>query len=389
MKAPKKLPRAGQVFAGATLVLIAVAILLGASLFAQGLAPSALSFVRSASSTEVIAAPLRPSLDTLAYDEKLLYLAHVATSSPWYTAFLTGKQPAATSTSSTGSGQASTTVTQLPPKPLWPVKRAYPLPGALLPFNRIVAYYGNFYSKQMGVLGEYPENEVLQKLASTSALWQAADPQTPVIPAIHYIVVTAQGTAGKDGLYRARMPDDQIDKALEMAAKVDGLVFLDFQVGKSTVQKELPQYAKYLALPNVEVGIDPEFSMKGAAPPGTVIGTFDAADVNWVANYLAGIVKANDLAPKILVVHRFTEDMVTNAQKITPLPEVQVVVDMDGWGYPAKKVHTYTAVIAPEPVQFTGFKLFYKADLQAPDKRIMSPQEVLSLTPAPIYIQYQ
>src|SRR6478735_8132470 len=33
----------------------------------------------------------------------------------------------------------------------WPVKTApMPLPGAILPFNRIVAYYGNLYSNKMG-----------------------------------------------------------------------------------------------------------------------------------------------------------------------------------------------------------------------------------------------
>src|SRR5579875_2046881 len=36
----------------------------------------------------------------------------------------------------------------------WPAKAPYPLPGAILPFHRIVAYYGNLYSKKMGVLGE-------------------------------------------------------------------------------------------------------------------------------------------------------------------------------------------------------------------------------------------
>ena len=36
----------------------------------------------------------------------------------------------------------------------WPVKTAYPEAGAILPFKRIVAYYGNLYSKKMGVLGE-------------------------------------------------------------------------------------------------------------------------------------------------------------------------------------------------------------------------------------------
>jgi hypothetical protein len=41
---------------------------------------------------------------------------------------------------------------------LWPVKMAPPLPGALLPANRIVAFYGNPLSKKMGVLGEYPKD---------------------------------------------------------------------------------------------------------------------------------------------------------------------------------------------------------------------------------------
>ena len=36
----------------------------------------------------------------------------------------------------------------------WPVKTPYPLPGALLPYNRIIAFYGNLYSKRMGILGE-------------------------------------------------------------------------------------------------------------------------------------------------------------------------------------------------------------------------------------------
>src|SRR6185295_12436617 len=38
----------------------------------------------------------------------------------------------------------------------WPVKLKYPVPGAVFPFYRVIAYYGNLYSKKMGVLGEYP-----------------------------------------------------------------------------------------------------------------------------------------------------------------------------------------------------------------------------------------
>ncbi|HEV3250529.1 MAG TPA: hypothetical protein VGZ71_06235, partial [Puia sp.] len=88
----------------------------------------------------------------------------------------------------------------------WPVKTHYPLAGAILPFNRIVAYYGNMYSKRMGILGEYPPAEMMQKLGVEIKKWEAADSTMPVQAALHYIAVTAQGSPGKNGKYSLRMP---------------------------------------------------------------------------------------------------------------------------------------------------------------------------------------
>jgi len=326
--------------------------------------------------------PSTPPLDKVAYDTKLLELAHVATSSPWYMAFLTG------TTTITLPGATTTTVVA---QQRWPVWATYPRDSrALLPFNRIVAYYGNFYSKNMGALGQYPPEEMLSRLQGAVAEWQTADPSTPVIPAIHYIAMVAQAAAGVDGKYRAAMPDSEIDKALDLADQIDGIVFIDLQVGLSSLQAELPQFEKYLQLPNVHLGVDPEFAMQtSGAKPGRVIGTLDADDINFVAEYLAQLVRTHNLPPKVLVVHRFTRDMVTNYKKIKPLPEVQVVIEMDGWGDPERKIGTYTYAVQAEPVQFTGLKLFYKNDLLPPSTRLLTPTEILNLTPAPSYIQYQ
>ncbi|MDO6435292.1 hypothetical protein Q4E93_32045 [Flavitalea sp. BT771] len=271
----------------------------------------------------------------------------------------------------------------------WPVRAVYPNAGAILPFKRIVAYYGNLYSKNMGILGEYPPDEMLKRLKVELKKWQEADPATPVIPALHYIAVTAQGSPGKDGKYRLRMPFKQIDSILHIAERINALVFLDVQVGFSNVQAEIPQLEKYLKMPHVHLGIDPEFSMKTGKKPGTVIGTMDATDVNFVSNYLAGLVKANNLPPKILVVHRFTRPMITNYKNIQKRPEVQLVVDMDGWGEPTLKYDSYKSYVSNEPVQFTGFKLFYKNDIRKPKSRMLTPPEVLKQKPSPIYIQYQ
>ncbi len=305
--------------------------------------------------------PIIPVLDTVAYDKKLVEIANYGTTTP---------------------RTASSTPN------LWPVKTVYPNAGVILPFKRIVAYYGNFYSTGMGVLGKYPPQEMLNMLRDEVKKWEIADPSTPVIPAIDYIAVTAQLSPG-DGKYRLRMPADQIAHAIDLASQVNGIVILEIQVGLSDLQTELPLLGKFLKLPQVHLALDPEFSMKRGGRPGTVIGTFDATDINYAANFLAKLVKENNLPPKILVVHRFTQLMVTNYKKITPLPEVQIVMDMDGWGTPARKVNSYIEYVQKEPVQFTGIKLFYKNDLWAPSPRIMTPAEILKLKPQPLFVQYQ
>lgn len=326
--------------------------------------------------------PWPSPLDKKAYDRRVLALAHIPFGSTTSDATV-----AASTTLKLRISSASSSVA-VAGEP-WPVAQPYPHGGAILPEKRIVAYYGNFYSTKMGVLGEYPEEVVLEKLASTTEAWAAADPATPTIPAIHYIAVVAQGSATGNGKWIARMPDDQVDKALDMAHRIGGLLFLDVQVGQSTVEHEIPMLEKYLAKPEVHLAIDPEFSMKRGEAPGTVIGTYTAADINWTIRYLARLVREHELPPKVLVVHRFTQDMVTGYRQITPQPEVQVVIDMDGWGSQAKKKNTYQRIQEAEPVQFTGLKLFYHADLKPPSTGLLTKQEVLSLYPTPIYIQYQ
>jgi hypothetical protein len=270
----------------------------------------------------------------------------------------------------------------------WKVGQTEPLPGAILPYKRIIAYYGNLYSKQMGILGELPKPEVLKKLQEEAKAWEAADSLMEVQPALHYIAVTAQNAPGKTNTYRLRMPFHQIDAVLKMAEEINAIVFLDIQVGLSTLQSEIPELEKYLKMPNVHLGIDPEFSMKGGQKPGAVIGSFDANDINYAAGYLEKLVKENNLPPKVLVVHRFTQPMVKNYKDIKIRPEVQIVMHMDGWGFPAKKINTYKQFIYKEPVEYTGFKIFYKNDTKN-NSRLLTPQELVKLKPQPVYIQYQ
>ncbi|MBO0938368.1 hypothetical protein J2I47_17585 [Fibrella sp. HMF5335] len=269
--------------------------------------------------------------------------------------------------------------------------------GAILPGKRILAYYGNPHSKKMGVLGEYPKDEMLRMLDKQAVAWVQQDSaKTPVQKALHLVAISAQGLPGKNGHYSMRMSDKTIRKVIRWAAEHNSICFLDIQVGHAPLGPEMEFLKPYIELPYVHLGIDPEFSMKTGARPGSKIGTYDAADVNQAVQFLSRIVRDKKLPPKILVVHRFTRRMVTNYKNIKLDPNVQIVMNMDGWGPPSLKRDTYHDYIQTEPVQYTGFKLFYHNDLRKVDMNskykvphLMEPSEVLSLTPKPLYIQYQ
>ena len=272
---------------------------------------------------------------------------------------------------------------------LWPPKNLPPvLPGSVLPARRIVAYYGNPLSKRMGVLGEYPVDDMLARLDREVAAWNAADPAHPVQPALHLIATVAQGAPGKDGTYRYRVVPALIEKVYGWAQSRHALLFLDVQIAKSTLQDELQALAPYLQRPDVHLGIDPEFAMTKGGLPGKRVGTFDAADVNYASTFLANLVTQYRLPPKVLVVHRFTGPMLTNAMNIRRDARVQIVLDMDGWGPPHGKRATWSRFIYPYPVQYTGFKLFYHNDTKQ-GFPMMRPKDVLGLHPDPLYIQYQ
>ena len=147
----------------------------------------------------------------------------------------------------------------------WPVQMPPTPEGAILPGKRIVAYYGNPQSKKMGALGEYPKDEMLQRLKSEVAKWEKADPSTPVQPALHLVAVVAQGEPGKAGFYRMVMPDKIVNMVHDWAKEIGAIMFIDIQTGRDNIRNVLPRFEWLLKEPDVHLGIDPEFNMGTAA----------------------------------------------------------------------------------------------------------------------------
>jgi hypothetical protein len=293
----------------------------------------------------------------------------------------------------------------------WPVKGPDTLPGSLLPSYRIIAYYGNPRSTRMGIMGQVPPDSMLLRLEKVAMEWALADPDRKVMPALHLIATVAQGQPGAGKKYRLRMGDSLINRVASWAEERGWIVFLDIQIGHSTVAAELEPLIPFLQRPYVHLALDPEFAMKSGGLPGKRIGTLDAADVNHAIDVLAEVVTEHELPPKVLVVHRFNRKMLTNTDSIRLDPRVQVVIQMDGFGAPAHKQDAYRFWISPHPVQYAGFKLFYKNDrdprtklpgfepscdrmtyelVGCGDDGLMTPAQVIrSLYPVPLYVQYQ
>lgn len=236
----------------------------------------------------------------------------------------------------------------------------------------------------MGILGEIAPQRMFAKLEAQAHEWAVADTAIPVQPALELIATVAQGGPGKDNMYRLRMPDTLIERVYQWAHSHGWLLILDIQVGRSNVAAELDPMRGFLARPDVHVAIDPEFDVKPSQRPGAIIGTTDAADVNYAVQFLGDLVDTYHLPPKLLIVHRFTKPMLTHANQIQLDERVQVVMHMDGFGPPSVKRESFRAYIKQEPVQWVGFKLFFKND-----HPMLTPRQVLALTPIPLFISYQ
>lgn len=256
--------------------------------------------------------------------------------------------------------------------------------GSILPEYRILLFYGFPGDANMGILGEYDMQRLMELLQQQAAEYEAADPARPVMIAFEVIASVAQKEPQTDGSYLLDAPSSLLDEYTEFTANNDVLLFFDLQIGRRTVQTEVEGLRRWLEYEHVHLALDPEFAMKEGQIPGDHIGTVDAKDITWTQEYLAQLTQELGLPPKVLIVHQFTETMITNKDQLAPVSGVQLVIEFDGWGSPDLKRTGYAATITQQPIEYNGIKLFYKQD-----QPLMTPQDILDLSPVPDIVIYQ
>jgi hypothetical protein len=254
----------------------------------------------------------------------------------------------------------------------------------------VVSVYGHPGICFMGELGCHDTAGAIaraQQLAAQYDRPMASGHSMPryALPALHLIVDVAQPRPQGDGSYLLRTPIDTVRAHVEAARATGVLLFLDLQVGWTDPLSGVERLEEFLREPFVHVALDPEFAtQRYRRAPGSVIGTLDVTEIRPVQAYLARIATEHGLPPKILVLHQFTPDMLMDLDHLEASPDVDVVVDMDGFGGKPEKLGGYNRYARAAYSEYAGFKLFFHWDTP-----VFTASELMGLEHPPRYIVYQ
>ncbi len=296
-------------------------------------------------------------------------------------------------TAQTAQGQKATKRTVTPPQPtitpdpydwVWQIR---------IPANRILLYY-YIPGAPWGFLGSYDDDTMLQRAQKQSEEYQKLDPAHPVVSGLDIASPVVIAEPGPEGYYSAFTDPQLIQHYLDLATKNHMLFFLDMQLGRAPLLKEMEAIWPYLELPNVELALDPEFALGPDELPDVDLGHMMAAQINPLIDELSRLVKENELPPKMLIIHQWRAYMLPDWYNIRPKYGVQVITCSDGFGSPQDKIADYQLFDNKQLIQYPGFKLFYPnfpgvAPHPTLDNPLMSPEEVLKLDPPPVMVMYQ
>lgn len=261
--------------------------------------------------------------------------------------------------------------------------------GGVLPFpgRRMIAFYGHPETAALGMMGEQSPAEAVTRLKKLVAEYQALLPDDQVIGAFEIITTVASAYPTGDGDYSYETPIDLIMPWVEAAEANDLYVVLDLQPGRTDFLTQAKRYEELLKRPWVGLALDPEWRLKPDERHLVSIGQVGVDEVNQVGAWLADLVKAHNLPPKVLTLHQFQTRMIIDRHRLdTSRDEVQYLVHVDGQGGQEAKQGTWGVMRRNLPERtWLGWKNFEDEDIP-----MLTPaQTVQQVQPTPNFISYQ
>ena len=256
---------------------------------------------------------------------------------------------------------------------------------SLLLNNDILAYYGHPNSRNMGILGRYSMNELNTMLDELALEYKAVSDGRGVIKAF-YIIYGTVWPEGEIGIINR----DTLTRYIEFGLENDILVFLDHQIGRYNPVDSLKRMLPWLQYPNVHLALDPEWR---TLKPMVEFGHITGEEINNAQKVMEDYIIENNLpGERFLVIHQFHYSMIRNRAEVkSDFNRVRLVHCMDGIGRPSVKRDTYFYNAQALNMPIKSFKLFYNFGIPGAgfDNPLMTPKEVLELSPRPYIIMYQ
>jgi hypothetical protein len=187
-----------------------------------------------------------------------------------------------------------------------------------------------------------------------------------------------------NGLYLRYLDDWSVQRYLNVAKEHDVELILDLQIGRGNIAEEVRKIERFLLDPRVHVAIDPEYAVGPYGAPIVTPGRISGHEINEVQDYLQALTEQHGLPPKLLIIHQYIDDTVTEGEATRIVPSVDLVLNMDAFGPIDAKREKYHYFAAQPYAQHKSYNIFLKQD-----ERVLSESEVLQLTPQPDMVFYQ
>ncbi|MHA2788788.1 cell wall-binding repeat-containing protein [Corynebacterium sp. S7] len=258
--------------------------------------------------------------------------------------------------------------------------------GLLFPGRRMVALYGHPSGGSLGMLGEQPPAESVDRLQGMISQYQPLE-QQPVLPAFEIIVTVASEFPGDDGDYSNEGAPEEFIGYIDAITEAGGYAFLDLQTGQANFLDQAKRYEELLKRPNVGLALDPEWNIHPGEKPLERVGYAQASEINEVADWLAQLTRENNLPQKGLILHQFQTQMLRDRDQInTNHPELAFILHADGHGSAQDKFETWNAMREGlSPDYFMAWKNF-----EDEDSPMFTPEQTYdTVSPRPWFVSYQ
>ncbi len=282
--------------------------------------------------------------------------------------------------------------------------------GAVLPTHRVIAFYGIPGAEATGPAYTLSD-EMLSDLQAQGQAYGQLDPTHPVTLGIDLVADVADRFPGPNHYYSHPLDPDQIQAYIDFCQQHNLILFLDLQIGQAPIMDTVNQFLPYLEKYSfVHLAIDPEWAFpRHNGVPGINLSNIRSTDLNPIIEAVAEIPMKYHVPRKMLLIHQYRGDgdglnnpydaggpgLPEFADKANLLndPRVDVIIHTDGvGGYNgdvADKTWEYDHWVNQDMQQYHnfrygGFKLFYQIE----QRTLMTPEQVLKLTPAPLVITY-